>query len=77
MDHRSRIQPSQANHAPPPNLGLRLTGSNRANQPPDDYFTPFFESRVPLVIPWRALNFGFALQITYRVPLRRTTWLDA
>lgn len=29
-----------------------------------DYFTPFFERRVPLVAPWRALNFGFDLQMT-------------
>lgn len=29
-----------------------------------DYFTPFFERRVPGVAPWRALNFGFDLQIT-------------
>jgi hypothetical protein len=25
---------------------------------------PFFERRVPGVAPWRALNFGFDLQIT-------------
>lgn len=38
-----------------------------------DHFTPFFERRVPLVAPWRALNFGFDLQMTYFVPLRFTT----
>jgi hypothetical protein len=25
---------------------------------------PFFERRVPAVAPWRALNFGFDLQMT-------------
>lgn len=38
---------------------------------------PFLESRVPTVAPWRALNFGFDLQMTYRVPLRFTTWQSA
>ncbi len=38
---------------------------------------PFFESRVPGVAPWRALNFGFDLQITYTVPLRFTIWQSA
>ncbi len=27
-------------------------------------YRPFFERRVPAVAPWRALNFGFDLQIT-------------
>lgn len=40
-------------------------------------YRPFFERRVPAVAPWRALNFGFDLQITYTVPLRFTTWQSA
>ncbi len=27
-------------------------------------YSPFFDRRVPAVAPWRALNFGFDLQIT-------------
>lgn len=42
-----------------------------------NYFAPFFERRVPFVAPWRALNLGFVLQITYFVPLRLTTWQSA
>jgi len=42
-----------------------------------DYFTPLRDIRVPLVAPWRALNFGFDLQMTYTVPLRLTTWQSA
>ncbi len=44
---------------------------------PRNAYRPFFESRVPTVAPWRALNFGFDLQITYKVPLRFTTWQSA
>jgi hypothetical protein len=33
-------------------------------KPPDKNHRPFFERRVPGVAPWRALNFGFDLQIT-------------
>jgi hypothetical protein len=41
------------------------------------YLTPFLLKRVPTVAPWRALNFGLDLQITYKVPLRFTTWQSA
>lgn len=33
-------------------------------RPPEENHRPFFERRVPGVAPWRALNFGFDLQIT-------------
>lgn len=44
---------------------------------PENYLTPFLERRVPFVAPWRALNLGLDLQITYLVPLRLTTWQSA
>ena len=46
----------------PARLG-RLFGKIAA-ETAGNYFTPFLERRVPLVAPWRALNFGFVLQIT-------------
>ena len=44
---------------------------------PGNYLTPFLERRVPAVAPWRALNLGLLLQITYSVPLRFTIWQSA
>ena len=32
---------------------------------------------MPAVAPWRALNLGLLLQITYSVPLRFTIWQSA
>ena len=56
--------------------GVAIKPARRAGES-GSYFTPFLDRRVPLVIPWRDLNFGLDLQITYSVPLRRTTWQSA
>ncbi|MFT5906769.1 MAG: hypothetical protein ACI9E1_002381, partial [Cryomorphaceae bacterium] len=41
-----------------------LSIKNANNDLKKDYLTPFLDSLVPRVVPWRALNLGFVLQIT-------------
>jgi hypothetical protein len=45
-------------------IGKNDSAPRRRLKPPDQNHRPFFERRVPGVAPWRALNFGFDLQIT-------------
>jgi len=58
----------------PSGTPLRNKTIMKSNNTRKIYFTPFFESRVPFVAPWRALNLGLVLQMTYLVPLRLTIW---
>lgn len=63
-------------------LGQQKTGTRRAavflkSVLGQGLLDALLERRVPAVAPWRALNLGLLLQITYSVPLRFTIWQSA